>query len=84
MNDIRWFAPNQYTRLVAAELRKHGLVVALEGSEPARVALSMSGTTAQSAWQYSRACGCPLVLFIWDLPPAATASGSYGRTRRES
>ena len=77
MNDIRWFAPNQYTRLVAAELRKHGLVVALEGSEPARVALSMSGTTAQSAWQYSRTSGCPLVLFIWDLPPAATGSGSY-------
>ena len=77
MNDIRWFAPNQYTRLVAAELRKHGLVVALEGSEPARVALSMSGTTAHSAWQYSRTCGCPLVLFIWDLPPGATASGSY-------
>jgi len=37
----------------------------------------MSGTTAQSAWQYSRTCGCPLVLFIWDLPPAATGSGSY-------
>jgi len=77
VNDLRWFAPNQYTRLVASELRKHGLVVALEGSEPARVALSMSGTTAQSAWQYSRTCGCPLVLFIWDLPPAATGSGSY-------
>jgi glycosyltransferase involved in cell wall biosynthesis len=77
VNDLRWFAPNQYTRLVASELRKHGLVIALEGSEPARVALSMSGTTAQSAWQYSRTFGCPLVLYIWDLPPAGTASGSY-------
>jgi glycosyltransferase involved in cell wall biosynthesis len=41
------------------------------------MALSMSGKTAVEAWRYARARGCPLVLYIWDLHPAATSSGSY-------
>lgn len=77
MNDLRWFAPNAYTRLLTDELRRQGLSIALEGSEPARAALSMSGTTALGAWRYARRVGCPLVLYIWDLPPKATGSGSY-------
>jgi glycosyltransferase involved in cell wall biosynthesis len=77
MDDIRWFAPNLYTTLLAHELRRRGFAVALEGSAPAGLALSMSGTTALSAWHYARRVGCPLVLYIWDLPPRATGSGSY-------
>jgi glycosyltransferase involved in cell wall biosynthesis len=77
VNDIRWFAPNGYTGLLATELQTRGLSIALEGSDPARLALSMSATTALSAWQYARRSGCPLVLYVWDLPPQATGSGSY-------
>ena len=51
--------------------------MALEGSAPARVAVSMSGTTAMRAWKYARRVDCPLVLYIWDLPPGATGVGSY-------
>jgi glycosyltransferase involved in cell wall biosynthesis len=77
VDDVRWFAPNRYTALVAHQLRKNGLALALEGDAPARIAVSMSGTTALTAWRYARRVGCPLVLYIWDLPPMATASGSY-------
>ena len=75
MNDVRWFAPNPYTTLVVAELRRRGLSIALEGSEPARLALAMSATVAEPAWRYARRQGCPLVLYIWDLHPEATRSG---------
>jgi glycosyltransferase involved in cell wall biosynthesis len=37
----------------------------------------MSGTTAERAWRYASRQGCPLVLYIWDLPPKATSGGSY-------
>jgi glycosyltransferase involved in cell wall biosynthesis len=77
VNDIRWFAPNRYTALVTGELRRRGLSIAQEGDKPARLALSMSGITAVAAWRYARRTGCPLVLYIWDLPPQATGTGSY-------
>ena len=79
MNDVRWFAPNTYTTLVVGELRRRGLLIAQEGDDPARIAVSMSGITALPAWRYARRVGCPLVLYIWDLPPQATGSGSYDR-----
>jgi hypothetical protein len=31
MDDVRWFAPNPYTALVAHQLEKNGLAVALKG-----------------------------------------------------
>jgi glycosyltransferase involved in cell wall biosynthesis len=37
----------------------------------------MSGSTAMEAWRYARRRSCPLVLYIWDLPPHATAIGTY-------
>lgn len=77
MNDIRWFAPNHYTAMIVPELRRRGLTVALEGAEPARLALSMSGTRAEEAWRYARRRSCPLVVYLWDLPPRATGSGSF-------
>jgi glycosyltransferase involved in cell wall biosynthesis len=39
------------------------------------MALSMSGVTAEEAWRYARARGCPLVVYLWDLHPDATSSG---------
>jgi glycosyltransferase involved in cell wall biosynthesis len=77
VNDIRWFAPNAYTALLVPELRLRGLSIALEGTEPARLVVSMSGTTAEAAWRFGRRYSCPLVLYLWDLPPQATESGSY-------
>ena len=77
MNDIRWFAPNAYAALLVPELANRGLAIAVEGSEPARLAISMSATTALSAWRFAQRHRCPLVLYIWDLPPKSTAAGSY-------
>jgi glycosyltransferase involved in cell wall biosynthesis len=77
VNDVRWFGPNRYTNLLAGELRRRGLAIAQEGPAAARLALSMSGITAVDAWRYARRVGCPLVVYIWDLPPQATGTGSY-------
>jgi glycosyltransferase involved in cell wall biosynthesis len=77
VDDIRWFAPNPYTSLIVPELRRAGLSIALEGTAPARLALSMSGTRALEAWGYAHEQGCPLVLYIWDLPPMHLGSGSF-------
>jgi glycosyltransferase involved in cell wall biosynthesis len=77
VNDIRWFAPNRYSTLVVEELRARGLSIATEGTVVARLALSMSGTTALEAWRFARRTGCPLVLYLWDLPPKATGSGTF-------
>ena len=79
MDDVRWFGPNAYTALVVEALRRRGLAIAREGDSPSRLALSMSGSTALEAWRYARRRGCPLVVYIWDLPPHATGSGSYDR-----
>jgi glycosyltransferase involved in cell wall biosynthesis len=75
--DVRWFASNAYTSLVVPELRRLGLTVDQESKGPARLALAMSGTVAECAWHYARAWRCPLVVYIWDLPPKATGVGSY-------
>jgi glycosyltransferase involved in cell wall biosynthesis len=77
VDDIRWFASNAYTSLLIAELRRRGLAISLEGTAPVRVALSMSGVTAEEAWRYAQRRGCPLVLYLWDLHPQATRSGTY-------
>jgi len=77
VNDIRWFAPNRYSTLVVDELRARGLSIATSGTEAARLALSMSGTRALEAWRFARRAGCPLVLYLWDLPPKATDSGTF-------
>lgn len=75
MNDIRWFAPNPYTTLVVPELRRRGLAIEVDGQGPARLAFAMSGTVAEQAWRYAAARGCPLVVFIWDLPPDRLGAG---------
>jgi glycosyltransferase involved in cell wall biosynthesis len=40
------------------------------------MALAMSGTRAVEAWRYLRRRGCPLVLYLWDLPPKDVGSGA--------
>jgi glycosyltransferase involved in cell wall biosynthesis len=77
VNDIRWFAPNRYTTLVVPQLRRRGLSIDVEGQGPARLALAMSGTVAEQAWRYAVTRGCPLVVFIWDLPPDRIGTGSH-------
>ncbi len=77
MDDVRWFASNGYTALIVPELRRGGLVVATEGNRPARVALAMSGLSAEAAWRYTRAHGVRLLLYLWDLPPQGTARGRH-------
>ncbi len=75
MDDVRWFASNDYTRLIVAELRRLGLAVATEGDRPARIALAMSGLSAEDAWRYARASGARLLVYLWDLPPQGTGRG---------
>lgn len=76
MDDIRWFASNPYTALVIPELRRRGLRISLEGTAPARLALSMSATRAVKAWRYSRIRRCPVLLYLWDIHFSATSSGT--------
>jgi glycosyltransferase involved in cell wall biosynthesis len=77
VDDVRWFAPNAYAALVVPELRRRGLVVALEGTAPARLAFAMGGRAAEPAWRYARARHALLAVYIWDLPPRSTAAGRY-------
>ena len=75
MDDIRWFAPNAYTGLLAPALRRLGLSVATDGDAPARLAFAMSGLRAEAAWRFARTHGSRLLLYLWDLPPARTGRG---------
>jgi len=75
VDDVRWFASNRYTALVVPELRRRGLVVALAGEAPARVAVAMSGRVAEAAWRWARRRRAALALYLWDLPPRGTAAG---------
>lgn len=69
MSDLRWFSGDPWGTLVVPELRRRGLSIALEGHAPSRLALAMSAGVAEEAWHYARIRGCPLVLYLWDLPP---------------
>ncbi len=69
MSDIRWFAPNGYTALLAPALGRLGLQVATTGDEPSRLAVAMSGLAAEAAWRYARERGTRLLVYLWDLPP---------------
>jgi glycosyltransferase involved in cell wall biosynthesis len=75
VNDVRWFAPNRFATLVVPRLEQLGFKIATEGNAPARLALAMSGTVAERAWRYAVEQSCPLVLYIWDLPPWSLGDG---------
>jgi glycosyltransferase involved in cell wall biosynthesis len=73
--DVRWFAPNRFAALVVPRLERLGLTIATEGDAPARLALAMSGTVAERAFRYANTQRCPLVLYLWDLPPWSLGDG---------
>ena len=69
MDDLRWFAPNRYCTLPVPALRRAGLTIALEAEEPARLAVIADGQCAVAGFDYARRHRCPLLLYVWDLPP---------------
>ena len=69
MDDIRWFAPNDYTRLIVSDLRSRGLTVATDGDRPARLVVTMSGSVAREGWRYAGQRRVPVVQYVWDLKP---------------
>lgn len=75
MDDLRWFAPNRFATLIVPRLRQLGFTVATEGDAPARLTVAMSGSVAERAWRYAAARRCPLVLYVWDLPPWRLGGG---------
>ncbi len=89
MDDLRWFAPNRYCTLPVPALRRSGLAIALEGNAPAGAAVAADGQCAVEAFEYSRRVGCPLLVYLWDLPPWRLGHGKPdlvfelgGRVRR--
>src|SRR3989442_1795787 len=69
MDDVRWFAPNRYCTLVVPRLRERGLEIALDGDRPARLAIAMDAQVAGAAGRYAARPRCPLIHYVWDLPP---------------
>src|SRR5256885_13322314 len=69
MDDVRWFAPNRYCTLVVPRLRERGLEIALDGDRPARLAIAMDAQVAAEAGRYATRHRCPLIHYVWDLPP---------------
>ena len=75
MDDIRWFAPNRFCALVVPALRRLGLSIALQGDRPARLAIAMDAQVAAGAYRYAARRRCPLVHYVWDLPPWRLGTG---------
>jgi len=69
MDDVRWFAPNRFCTLVVPRLRDRGLAIALDGHRPARLAVAMDAQVAAAAYRYAARQRCPLIHYVWDLPP---------------
>jgi glycosyltransferase involved in cell wall biosynthesis len=69
MDDVRWFAPNRFCSLVVPRLRDRGLAIALDGDRPARLAVAMDAQVAAAAYRYAARHRCPLIHYVWDLPP---------------
>ena len=53
MDDVRWFAPNRYCTLPVPLLRLGGLRIAIDGDQPARLALAADGQCAMAGFEYS-------------------------------
>ncbi len=75
MDDIRWFAPNRFCTLVVPRLRERGLTIALEGGRPARLAMALDAQVAAAAYAYAARYRCPLLHYVWDLPPWRLGGG---------
>src|SRR5207249_1281246 len=77
MDDVRWFAPNRFCTLVVPRLRDRGLSIALDGDRPARLAIAMDAQVAADACRYAVRHRCPLIHYVWDLPPWWLGRGRY-------
>src|SRR2546428_10278321 len=75
MDDVRWFAPNRFCTLVVPRLRQRGLTIALDGDRPARLAVAMDAQVAAAAFAYASRARCPLIHYVWDLPPWRLGEG---------
>lgn len=88
---LRWFAPNRFCTLVVPTLEARGFRIDVDGDEPADLAVAMDGQRAVQGHEYARRHGCPLLLYLWDLPPWRLGTGRpdavfewRGRIRRVS
>jgi len=77
MDDIRWFAPNDYARLILPELRNRGLMIAIDGNRAAKPAGGMSGSVAHEAMRYAGSHRVPMVQHVWDLKPWWIGEGRW-------
>ena len=76
-DDVRWFAPNRYCTLVVPRLEARGLTIALDGDRPARLAIAMDAQVAAAAYAYAARVRCPLIHYVWDLPPWRLGRGGH-------
>ncbi len=88
---LRWFAPNRFCTLVVPALRAAGYDVVTGGEAPAALAVSMDNHCTVAAFEFARRHRCPLLLYLWDLPPWQLGGGKpdlifqwRGRIRRVS
>ena len=81
MDDVRWFAPNRYCTLVVPRLRERGLEIAVDGDRPARLAIAMDAQVAAEAGRYAARHRCPLIHYVWDLPPWWLGRGRHDWVR---
>jgi glycosyltransferase involved in cell wall biosynthesis len=75
--DVRWFAESAHGAIVIPAIEALGLTIAREGDDPARLAMSMGNPMAPQAWRFAARHDCPLVQFVWDLPPWRVEGGRY-------
>jgi glycosyltransferase involved in cell wall biosynthesis len=75
VDDLRWFAPNRYCALPVPRLRSAGLGVSLEGDAPARLVVAADAQCAVAAYEHARRHRCPLLFYLWDLPPWRLGAG---------
>lgn len=73
--DLRWFSPNKFGTLVVPGIRRAGLTVATEGDQAAGLVVAIDGQVAEEAHRYAVRHRCPLVLYLWDLPPWRLGEG---------
>jgi glycosyltransferase involved in cell wall biosynthesis len=75
--DIRWFGRNDYEHLIVPDLCRFGLDVAVDGDDPAALAIAMNHDLAPAVWRYCQRHRVPFVSYVWDLPPTRLGDGQH-------
>lgn len=75
--DVRWFAESAHGAILIPPLEALGLSVAREGDAPAKLVMAMGNPMAPPAWRYAERHRCPVVQFVWDLPPWRVEQGRH-------